>query len=650
MDKIKMNNMDYCLVEDFNPEFDYGKINPVALTPEAYYQMQKRLIHCASIDSYYNESDLVASEDAYFFQRLEWMERLDQYLKSTTSHFNGISIGPHRTYYKFFKQVVDSVIIASYILSSFIRKTKPRKIIYLCKKSKSEGFHSGFTVLPPAERPAYKSLYLQLLPLICKANGIPFYLVGFQEASPSDQEKVLEPVKANIKDVVKSSMFFKPGVSLYRRFADIRNYELLNLLKSKSPKTGKIRIMFNRLDDKLVGLVASLLEHGHEVYIKQGKSILKCTPFGLRSVTELKIDGDSKLSRQISDACSIAAKEIGTQENLFNWVNHRCGFDVRELIVPKFESFINNQCREFLFFINEFKEFYKKYRIDFVVTMFEVFPDEFAMISAASLNGATKTIHLQHGETIYPMSPIGEFDRYDYYFSSEQGIDNYLKRVAGDGYLKGCQVHQASFRYTEYKDVRLLRKNKPMNPKKKTVVFVPKICTWDKRYFNFPYYSPTWHYKLQKAIVELFAQRHDYEFIFKAAPQSDHIRNPMGSYILDKAFPNIRVSSSNLIDHLKRADRVIIDYPSTPMYEAAAAEVPMLVLRPQAYKSRDDEVLNLFSVTLQPFTDIDDAIVSISNFLNDDPKKYIIRLPEVNSDMRGVLEALANQSGADIRK
>jgi len=637
-----MVNKHYCLIEDFDSDFDYSKVYPVALTPQACYEMQKRGMEFATIDAYYDEQDLVSSEDKYFFQRLAWMEKLDQYLKSTSSIFIDISIGPHRTFYKFFKRVVDSVIIASYVLNRFVEKAKPSKITYLCKKSKTVGFHSGFTVLPAADRLDYKSLYLQLLPLICKSYEILFFVSDFADLETSRQKDPERHRRLNIKGAIKSTMLFRPGLSLYRRFAGIKNYKLLNMLKNKSTKKDKISIMFNRLDSKLTGLVVLMLRHGHEVYIKQDKSIVKCAPFGLRAETELKIDTDDQRYKQISNACRVAAGKIGTEENLFNWINDKCGFDVRDLIVPKLKSFINNQCREFLFYIHEFKEFYKKHRIDFVMTMHEVYPDEYAMISAAPLSAySTKTIHLQHGETIYPMSPIEEFDRYDYYFSSEQGIDKYLERVTADRYLNDCRVYQASYRYTDYKDVKIVRRDRAVNPKQESVVYVPKICTWDKRYFNFPYYSPTWHYKLQKAVIELFADRNDYFFIFKSASFADHIKNPISSYINDKEFSNISVSSSRLIDHLKQADRVIIDFPSTPMYEAAAAEVPMLVLRQRPYKSRDTDVLNLFNNSLSEFTDIDDAIASITKFLNDDPKKYVVKLPEVNSDMEGVLEELA---------
>jgi hypothetical protein len=152
-------------------------------------------------------------------------------------------------------------------------------------------------------------------------------------------------------------------------------------------------------------------------------------------------------------------------------------------------------------------------------------------------------------------------------------------------------------------------------------------------------YQDGWYYKLQTAILTLFSTYKDYEFIWKEGIGADRLYNPIPDFVEDRGFSNIKVATDSFAKHLKYADRVICDLPSTGFYEAVVSGVPVMTLWRRDMPFRQS-ALDYFGNLIKPFSDIGEALMQIREFLADSPEKYQVKLDRGNESLIDVLERL----------
>ena len=105
-----------------------------------------------------------------------------------------------------------------------------------------------------------------------------------------------------------------------------------------------------------------------------------------------------------------------------------------------------------------------------------------------------------------------------------------------------------------------------MVSKKKTIIYVPNVYRHDKGLWP-PTTPSCLYYRWQKRLWDLFSKRTNFNFIWKAGPRTSNLVDPIKDFKAD----NIRYSTRKLSRELKRADIVIVDVASTPMWEALMA-------------------------------------------------------------------------------
>ncbi len=157
--------------------------------------------------------------------------------------------------------------------------------------------------------------------------------------------------------------------------------------------------------------------------------------------------------------------------------------------------------------------------------------------------------------------------------------------------------------------------------------------------FNTFIYPIAWYFEFQKKLVELFDQRQDFHFLFKHSLAQKWAEESIIPYIHDRAFGNIEIVDKPSYHYLDRADRVILDYPSTGFFEAAAAGIPVMAFYWDHFVEWKPSV-DYFGRCLQPFSTPNEALQKIAMFLDDDPKKYITDLPYSEIDIPETLLTL----------
>jgi len=152
---------------------------------------------------------------------------------------------------------------------------------------------------------------------------------------------------------------------------------------------------------------------------------------------------------------------------------------------------------------------------------------------------------------------------------------------------------------------------------------------WDTTFW-ISLWPDTWYFHWHKNLLEFFASRTDFEFIWKAIPASNEIYDPIVDIIKDKKYSNVHYETSSFSSWIPVADRILLDYPSTALYESAFAELPVMSLYFAPFCRARKAAIKIFGKSLQPFSNFNEGIEKISTFLNTDASQFIANIPHLN--------------------
>ena len=634
------------LVEEYNSEIAFEDNSLIiALTPKACYQMDKLGIKYSLIEDYYSELLNEKYDYFCFSSQLNWLEEFDKYLQETIPQLKKLNLKLCYWYFYFLKTMIDPLIVRSNTLNRFFEKINASEVVYIT--AHTEEIAPDFTLFFGKG----KSIYLRLLPLFCKKYSASFTCINVaEEALPAiaDTTSTDAGVTRKLKDFVISHDALLNLYKVYRSgcwhnaIPHFSRHKQLNILMLKSGYGGDLFIL-------------DALKRGHNVFLKSEDTIFKYTTFGLKKYYILKSDNSgSFINLEYKESWQTAANQLITQPEILGWVNDRCGVDVSGIILPRLQYFISSLCPEITGYFSDFVNFYNKNDIDFVITPHNWFPDEVAAIAAARHSKNTKSVCFWHGICAYAidMMDITEIDHHDIYFAhNEEIVGYYIKRKGLFGGLRteifsgfGLYLFSNYIKIKEKREKRIAEKSKDKKTRPK-IIYLPTFFMWDHRRIGHNLYSATMYYTFQKALIELFATKKEFDFVWKGLPTTDASYNPIPNFIKDNQFENIEVATDYFGSHLVSADRVIADTPSTGFYEAVIAGVPAMSLYHRNFKVRKSAI-EFFGHLIQPFSSIPEALEKIDRFLESDPKLYCTSIP-LSNDVIKVLEDL-NPAKQDV--
>lgn len=136
-----------------------------------------------------------------------------------------------------------------------------------------------------------------------------------------------------------------------------------------------------------------------------------------------------------------------------------------------------------------------------------------------------------------------------------------------------------------------------------------------------------WYFKWHKKLINYFNSRKDFNFVWKGIPVSNQIYDPIPNLINDRKYKNIRYATEPFIKWIKRADLVLLDLPSTALYEAGISGLPVMSLSFYPLNYIRGSALKLFGNSLELINSFDEGIAKIDNFLNSNPDEFIVSIP-----------------------
>lgn len=555
------------LVEEYSPEIKFENNSViVALTPLACYQLDKAGIIYSIIENYYDETNLLAHEDEYNKSQIQWIDKLDEFLQETIPELQELDLKLGTVYYYFFKtNVIDPIYIKCYTLKKLLEATKPTSITYISRALKETSL--DFTLLD-----AHKSYYSQVVAVLCKKNNIPLSSVFLEEGKTKQNIKMgMKSVSGdkNLTAKVKGALV-KSGIIRRAYYWVQFAYRYLRSRPVRQSNQSKMNIFLVKLPHITANFIIDSLIKGYSIYLLSDDSIVKYSCFGTKIYLNLRAEN----SRTMMPDNSIweNAANLLKSHDIIKSINEKCQLDVSEIVLPKLRYFITNICPEIVGYFNVFTGFYKKSRINFVVTPHEWPPIEFAAIAAANHGNRAASVHIQHGDSIFADFTwnIIELLHFNYYITSNKEIKEYFVLQCKANNIP-TKIYGSQDRLLNIKRINYLRETGKVNIKRNRIIYLPNIFFIDQYRLDGAMYPATWYHEFQKSLLRYLASRTEYTFIWKGFPQYKAMYNPIPDFIRDSHFSNIEIATNAFTEHLLSADRVICDFPSTGFYEAIVA-------------------------------------------------------------------------------
>jgi hypothetical protein len=250
--------------------------------------------------------------------------------------------------------------------------------------------------------------------------------------------------------------------------------------------------------------------------------------------------------------------------------------------------------------------------------------------AAATMPGVESAL-IAHGDSpeVAPVWDLHELKPYKHYFVPNREFADYFRERRARLSGHAAEVHEGSNRWAEYRtwrqepprwvnrwDTRLprIRRKSPLAlPRKPTVVYVTSWVPGHLRYLGKPDYTENATHDVQVAICGALASRSDRNVVLKLYPW--HRPNSAIERHLRSVKSPVRVSRAPLRYWFASADAFIIDHPSTSLYQAALAGIPVLALLYSRFQFRP-AALAEFEGQTAPFSTPGEAAELVRDFLD----------------------------------
>jgi hypothetical protein len=607
-----IDNISIYIIEklpDIVPSFE-GLV--ISLVPEVSYQLSKIGVAYSIPEDFLPMQELYSEMTVYIELFDEWLNGLDESLLQHFKKLKLLNVKPARLYGYWLGWIVGSYVTNSLFIKTILEKTKPSKVIYFRPEERSKP--TGIDIWK--EKETIPSI---LIPVICKNKDIEL------------QEVIVEDV------ISKKEGKFRTNISRLETFKNVCNWSsrgtqscgnltiyqsVIRLLRTarNDLRRGvyKIYKLMKLLSNNILGIVLkknailSLHYGGWEI-----EEILKSARRAGYQVRYI-----SKKSFNESVGCDInLINEIDLNMKLFN---DFVGFDLSEVLKKKVKYFIEEIVPKLEIAVPKYQEVFIKKRISIVLGYSKSTFAEHSIIAAAVASTSTLAVLFSHGwNALYsPFKDSLSEGPCDLYLTFDKEMKEYHSVSVFKN--KDVIVEKSPLWVNKRTNIRGNRKtHRPHN--RPLVLYIPTLFIGDLARPDLFFYSSCWYFEHQMKLLQYFATEKEFYFIWKGFPQAETTRNPIPDVIKENGYDNIEFSSGQLVDYIISADYSIIDFPSTPLYEAVASGLPALALCHESFRIRNTAKA-LFGDILAQFSTTEESIGKISDFLRSNPERFVVNI------------------------
>ena len=578
----------------------------IALTPRACYGLDQRGRSYRIASDFGTEAHLSQIEEAYWEQELAWFDQIDAALQERLPELKDRDLHPAILYGYHLKLLLDNRFIRGCEIATLLKRRYDQVILWSEREGESPTDFFRFSLGP-------QGVYARLLELLCTQQGIPYEVKTSPDLSAETAGSFLSLWPA-LKTKLKR---WRPTLQA--------------LLKNRSSSSQRLTLFFLETGPYLGDLLQEALEMGHRCLIQQGHDVFDPSRLGWRFQPLQEGKG---VSGQTTAQWNAAAQELFSKNSpIWKWPDGWFECPMAPLLADFFKGWVTQQLPEWVRLSDVFHRWYAKERVDFVLTPFLTHPLHFPAVAACRRSSSTRSVLVADGDG--PDRALAwdltELFRTQHYFVPNQEFSDYFRERRSGATHPTAQVHVEGSRWNRYTrlsrrprlalqrwDGRLsLRLNRPPLPVpagRPVIVYVVAKLERDVRLLNRPDYSETWYDRLQTALLKAFANLPEYTFIIKLLPTPDTRPSVVEQRVKDLHVKHMIVSRSPFHQWLPWADRVILDLPSTTLYETTLAGVAfhLLVYRKLAMRPTG---LAPFTCCLSLFDEPSEAVSAITNYL-----------------------------------
>lgn len=589
-------------IEDFSKDLVFDSADLiVSLTPVSSQALDQRELYYKIPEDFYSESEFLKDEPNFYHDQISCFKIYDNILCNKFLKAKNWNIKLATSMYYVLKVVIDSLIIRSKIAHRVLDSVKPDKVVYVSKMGEPDDFTDEVYSLLFLN---CQSIYSRIFPIICKQKGIDFHhlVLGNNNIiikKPSVQNNLTGLIKRKIKH-------FTP----YYKYFIGKGYWGTSYKKPAS------NILFLQQSGFCLDLMLDLKKEGHNVFYRTNGIIKSFSGF------HRKVDIESEFHQSI-DKTPISLTET---HQFIDWINKNCNLDVSSIIIPRLQHFEDVLCPKILHYVDYYHSYYHRNKTNLVITKHKVSLQDYGAILASKICSNVTSVCLQHGDDIFDIKSYDyrEYQPFDYYFTNDtemlSHINNRIKKNKFD-----TKVLMYGYRYLSERRIKTRVNNKKNS--NKSVLYIPTYYPWDNTLWNEARVPDTWYHKWQQSLLKYFSEKKDTKFIWKGLSHVSGIKDPFEELIRIKNYPNVIYASNSIQKWFPRVDLVLLDYPSTALYESAVVGLPVMSIFFEDFQKIRPTAIDLFGKSICPVYNFSDGIKQVDKYINADLNEYKVYIP-----------------------
>lgn len=542
------------------------------------------------LEDYFDESELARERHDFYTEQVVFFEKLQGFIVGLSVIPDKLK-GVHWTalFYHRLKGLFDAMYIQSKMITSYLCQCEGLEKVTYVGLNRNEDY-SLFS------RPIH---YREIVRRWCLGNEVIF---------ESRELKADVAAKASGKTALKSMAFF-PDV-----FKRIKRHWHYRAQSTKSRTWKDMNVLFvHHGSQKTDPVIRFLLAKGANVFLKSGSEI---TELSKCMQPRVFLNEKSPLAEVSEDEL----KKLSQESWFFNYLERLSIAHLESVLILYLKNWMKEVVALVALEAKQLVKFYARYKIHYVVAHAATDFAPLSALAAAACSPDVKTVCFEHGMQLQLTEtyPLTEFHPFDYYFTgNHESIELLEKLNSWADFIKRTRLRAASHLYAQYRGII----SRP-SVNGAVVLFLPsKLTSMHRRMMNNTIYPVNWYGDFLRELILDFSKK-NFQFVIKSVPRAEWMKDSVEKFIQHAGIRNVSVSYEPLAKWLPRAERVIMDRPTTAFFEVMEAGVPQLCLAHRSLIIPDVSFL-ANSPIVQPFSGAFDAIQKIDRFLKSESNTYV---------------------------
>ena len=557
----------------------------VPLTPKALVWCQDNGTDHVVIDDLLDRHFVIVDDADHLRWQQRWITSLGEILGAPEVC---------RTVAQLVKVPLDSATVWARLLRSAVIEVQPSSIGYIGPSGSEEAIplHHGHLQYWPmlGDLP----LAARFLPLIARDLSIPFEPTPKERARAVGNAEILHP-----RQPACTSRRFRATVRLKARLAPLRHLSIPRL----RPGSRRDATLFTwKGGYGLAGIARSERSEGARVLFLEragtGTAILSLGVLGYGPVGRPLPYGPLPALGDLPDAVGPLLRQVDRQAGLAGAgdVLRRRLEAVASIVLPTVERLAFGLGSQL-----------KAVGVDRVVSTNPWSVEEFAVLLAAGRAGIERVLY-QHGDHAFSYDGwlLTETSNFERMVASDPTVPPDLKD--GGGRL-GLPFPSISL--GRHRAVPPLSEATDDGP----ICYVPATFTGDTVVVPAMYFEDAWYLRWQLRLLAAMQEQQDIQFVWKGLPTSNQSYDPIPEILKQSRVTNVTYETRPFLDVLPRIRRVVLDFPSTALYEAVHAGLPTVCVSFPRFAVLRPRACHLFDGVLHSCDDEDAALAVIRRFL-----------------------------------